>query len=324
MSKNHLYFVGVFTPYPILLLITILNMIDLTKKTWQWLAMLALALIWGSSFILMKKGLVAFSFTQMAAIRVFFGSLLLTPLIVKHFKKINKTNIKSIAVVGYAGVFFPAFLFALAQTNISSALSGMLNSSATLFALIVGILFYGNKPGRNQIIGVIIGFIGALALITGGDFSAIFGANSYALYVIIATIGYGINVNEVKFKLPNMNGLQITSLSFFMVGPVAGVILLFTDLNAAWQSPYFWQSLAAVLTLSALGSVLSLFIFNNLIQYTNALFASSVTYIIPFFAILWGISDGETVNIIQIIGIVIVLLGVYMVNRKQRVKKVPV
>jgi len=297
-------------------------MIDLNKKLWQWLAMLSLALIWGSSFILMKKGLVAFSFTQVAAIRVFFGFVLLVPLIYKHFGKINKANLKNISIVGYAGIFFPAFLFALAQTHISSALAGMLNSSATLFALIVGILFYKNKPTLNQVAGVIIGFIGALALITGGDFNAIFGTNSYALYVIIATIGYGINVNEVKFKLANMNGIQITSLSFLTVGPVAGVILLFTDLGAAWESPYFWQSLAAVLALSAFGSVLSLFMFNNLIRYTNALFASSVTYIIPFFAILWGISDGETVNLVQILGIIIVLMGVYMVNRRQRVKRV--
>lgn len=284
--------------------------------------MLALALIWGSSFILMKKGLVAFSFTQVAAIRVFFGFVLLLPVIYRHLGKINKANLKNISIVGYAGIFFPAFLFALAQTHITSALSGMLNSSATLFALIVGIIFYKNKPTLNQVVGVIIGFIGALALITGGDFSAIFGTNSYALYVIIATIGYGINVNEVKFKLPNMNGIQITSLSFLTVGPVAGVILLFTDLGAAWDSPYFWQSLGAVLALSAFGSVLSLFVFNNLIRYTNALFASSVTYIIPFFAILWGISDGETVNFVQILGIIIVLLGVYMVNRRQRVKRV--
>jgi drug/metabolite transporter (DMT)-like permease len=121
-----------------------------------------------------------------------------------------------------------------------------------------------------------------------------------------------------------MSGIQITALSFLMVGPVAGIVLLFTDLNAAWQSPYFWQSLSAVLALSAFGSVLSLFVFNNLIRYTNALFASSVTYIIPFFAILWGISDGETVNWVQILGIIIVLLGVYMVNRRQRVRKIAV
>jgi drug/metabolite transporter (DMT)-like permease len=292
-------------------------MFDLSKKLWQWVAMISLALVWGSSFILMKKGLVALSFTQVAAIRVFFGFALLIPVIIRHLNKVNKSNIKQIAIVGYAGIFFPAFLFALAQTHISSALSGMLNSSASLFALIVGILFYKNRPLPNQVFGVIVGFIGALALITGGDFSSIFGVNSYALYVLIATIGYGINVNEVKFRLPNMNGIQVTSLSFLLIGPPAGIILLFTDLSSAYQHPYFWQSLFAVLTLSAFGSVLSLFVFNNLIRHTSALFATSVTYIIPIFAILWGIFDGETINLIQVLGIAIVLLGVYLVNRRK-------
>jgi drug/metabolite transporter (DMT)-like permease len=293
-------------------------MFDLSKKLWQWLAMLFLALVWGSSFILMKKGLLAFSFTQVAGIRVFFGFILLIPVIIRHFSKVNKTNLKTIAVVGYAGIFFPAFLFALAQTHISSALSGMLNSTATLFALVLGIIFYKNRPLPNQIFGVIVGFVGALALITGGDFGAIFGVNSYALFVIIATIGYGINVNEVRFKLPSMNGIQVTALSFLLVGPIGGIILLFTDFTPAFESPFFWQSLLAVLTLSTLGSVLSLFVFNNLIRHTSALFATSVTYVIPFFAILWGLFDGETINAVQIGGIVIVLLGVYLVNIKKK------
>ena len=296
-------------------------MFDLTKKLWQWLAMLFLALVWGSSFILMKKGLVAFTFTQVAGIRVFFGFILLLPAIARHYRKVNRQNVGSIALVGYAGIFFPAFLFALAQTNISSALSGMLNSSATLFALIVGIVFYKNRPTSNQIVGVLIGFIGALALITGGDIKSIFGANSYALYVLIATIGYGINVNEVRFRLPNMNGIQVTTLSFLLVGPAAGIILIFTDFSVALQSDMFWPSLLAILGLSAFGSVISLFVFNNLIRHTSALFATSVTYIIPFFAIIWGLFDGETVNAVQIVGIAIVLLGVYLVNRKKRLSK---
>ncbi|HOP03179.1 MAG TPA: DMT family transporter [Tenuifilaceae bacterium] len=289
-------------------------MFDLSKKLWQWLAMLFLALIWGSSFILMKKGLLAFSFLQVAAIRVFFAFIVLIPVIVKHFSKLNKNNIKSIAIVGYAGIFFPAFLFALAQTHISSALSGMLNSTATLFTLVVGIVFYRNKPSANQYFGIIIGFLGALALITGGDFSSIFGVNAYALFIILATFGYGINANEVRFGLKNLNGIQITTLSFLLVGPTAGIILFTTDLSASFHSPYFTQSLLAVLALSTFGSVISLFVYNSLIHSTSALFATSVTYIIPIFAIIWGIFDGETINIIQFLGIIIVLIGVYLVN----------
>jgi drug/metabolite transporter (DMT)-like permease len=291
-------------------------MFDLSKKLWQWLAMLFLALIWGSSFILMKKGLMAFSFLQVAAIRVFFAFIILIPVIVKHFSKLNRSNIKSIAIVGYAGIFVPAFLFALAQTHIISAVSGMLNSSATLFTLVVGIVFYRNKPSANQYFGIIIGFIGALFLITGGDFSSVFGVNSYALFIIIATFGYGINANEVRFSLKSLNGIQVTTLSFLLVGPPAGIILFTTNLSESYQSPYFLQSLLAILALSTFGSVISLFVYNSLIHKTSALFATSVTYIIPIFAIIWGVFDGETINLIQFIGIVIVLFGVYLVNRK--------
>lgn len=279
--------------------------------------MLSLALVWGSSFILMKKSLMAFSFVQVAAIRVFFAFIVLIPVIVRHINVLNKKTLKSIAIVGYAGIFFPAFLFTLAQTHISSALSGMLNSFSTLFALIVGILFYRNKPRANQYFGIIIGLIGAFALITGGDISSIFGVNAYALFVLLATFGYGINANEVKFKLQKMNGIQITALSFLLIGPPAGIVLFSTDLKPAIESPHFWQSLAAVLTLSTFGSVISLFVYNNLIRHTSALFATSVTYIIPVFAILWGIFDEEVINPIQVAGIVIVLIGVYLVNRRK-------
>ena len=295
-------------------------MFDLSKKIWQWIALLVLAFVWGSSFILMKKGLLAFSFTQLAAFRVFFGFILLIPPIIKHFGKLNRDNIRTLSVVGYAGIFFPAFLFALAQTHIPSGLSGMLNSTTTLFTLLVGIVFYRNRPGAFQYFGVIIGFVGALALITGGDFSTLFGVNSYALFILLATLGYGINVNEVRFHLSNMNGIQVTTLSFLLVGPPAGIILFLTDLNAAWESPYFWQSFLAIAALSGFGSVLSLFLFNNLIRHTSTLFASSVTYIIPFFAILWGIFDDEIFNLVQIFGIAIVLLGVYLVNIKRNKK----
>ena len=292
-------------------------MFDLSKKRWQWLAMLFLALIWGSSFILMKKGLKAFTHTQVAAIRVFFAFIVLAPVYIRHIKVLTKKRVLSLGIVGYAGIFFPAFLFTLAQTNISSSLAGMLNSLSPLFALIIGVVFYKNRPLPNHYIGIVLGLVGALALITNGHFGSLSEINGYAFFVMIATLGYGINANEVRFNLPDLNGIQVTALAFLLVGPPAGIILFSTDLSAAWQSPWFWQSLLSTLTLSAFGSVISLFIYNNLIRHTSALFATSVTYIIPVFAILWGIFDGETISPIQVSGIAIVLLGVYLVNRKK-------
>lgn len=289
-------------------------MFDLSKKRWQWLSILFLALVWGSSFILMKKGLLAFSFVQVAAIRILVGFIVLIPLMLKHYKIVTHKNIWSIVLVGYAGIFIPAFLFTLAQTNISSSLAGMLNSTSPLFALVVGIFFYNSKPLKAQTAGIIIGFIGALTLVLNGNFSSIGNINVYALFIVLATFGYGINANEVKFKLTGISGIKVTALSFLFIGPVAGIVLAFTNLNAAYQSEHFYHSLMAVVTLSVFGSVISLFVYNSLIQHTSALFATSVTYVIPIFAILWGLFDGETVSLIQFAGMAIVLLGVYMVN----------
>lgn len=291
---------------------------DLSKKRWQWASMMLLALIWGSSFILMKKGLEAFTDVQVAAIRVFFSFLILIPVFLRHIRKLNKKNVLHLAIVGYAGVFFPAFLFTLSETQITSSLAGMLNSLAPLFALIVGILFYKSRPARNQYLGIVIGLIGAIGLVSEGRFDFLENVNLYALYVVIATFGYGINANEVKAKLKGMNGIEITSLAFMLVGPPAGIILFSTNLTTAYQSPHFWSSLAATLTLATFGSVLSLFIYNNLIRHTSALFATSVTYVIPVFAILWGIADGETITLFALVNITIVLLGVWLVNRKKQ------
>jgi drug/metabolite transporter (DMT)-like permease len=197
-------------------------------------------------------------------------------------------------------------------------LAGILNSASPLFALIVGIIFYHNRPLKTQTLGIVIGFIGAAMLILNGQFDSLRGINIYGLFVVLATFGYGINANEVRFRLHYLNGIQITTLSFLLIGPPAIFVLLSTNLSEAYNSEFFLGSLFAVMALSAFGSVVSLFVYNNLIHRTSALFATSVTYIIPIFAILWGIFDGELINPIQYIGMGVVLLGVYLVNRKNR------
>lgn len=291
---------------------------DLSKKHWQWITLLSLALIWGSSFILMKKGLRSFDYMQVAALRIFFSFLILLPTYFKNVKKINRKNIIHILIAGYAGIFFPAFLFTKAQTQISSSLAGMINSLAPFFALIMGVLIYKNKPGKNQYLGIFLGLAGAIGLISDGNIlESITNINGYALYVVIATIGYGINANEIRFKLKDLSGVEITSLAFLFVGPPAGIYLAFTDISPAFETPNWPLNLGFIFILGLFGSVISLFFFNSLVHYTSALFATSVTYIIPFFAIIWGLFDGENITIIQVISISMALLGVWLVNKKK-------
>ncbi len=265
----------------------------------------------------MKKGLLAYNNYQVAAFRVFFSFLLLLPFAIKHFKKITLKNIKSLLIVGFLGIAIPALLFTTAQTYIDSSLAGILNSLTPFFTLLVGIIFYKTKTRLLNIAGVLLGLAGAIGLIVN-DFADFVGSINWAASIILlATICYGININEIKAKLSHMNGVEITSLSLVFIGPLAGVYLLFSDYSTVAQHSEKWSSLMYIFLLAAFCSVLALVIFNNLIRFTTAVFASSVTYIIPIFAIIWGEFDGEQLGIGQFLWAILILVGVNLVNRKR-------
>lgn len=293
--------------------------IDLNKKTWQWATLIFLSLIWGSSFILMKKGLRSYSHDQVAAFRIFISFLAFLPFGIKHRKKVTKENIYSLIVVGLIGSTIPAFLFTKAQTNIDSGLAGVLNSITPLFTLIIGLIFYKSTAKPINAIGVFLGLIGALGLITYSTGNNIIGSfNYYGLFIVAATICYGINVNQVKYKIKGLSGMELTSLAFMFVGPFMGIYLLFTDFSLALSTNDYILNLGYIAILAIIGTVMALVIFNTLIQYTSALFGSSVTYVIPIFAIMWGLFDGEKISIIQFLWIGLILTGVYLVNKRKQ------
>jgi drug/metabolite transporter (DMT)-like permease len=294
--------------------------IDLKTKTWQWLTLLFLSFIWGSSFILMKKGLRSYSHDQVAAFRIFISFIAFLPWGLKNLKKVTKENIGSLLIVGFIGSTIPAFLFTKAQTQVDSALAGMLNSATPLFTLIIGLLFYKSSARLINALGILLGLIGAIGLITysSSEGNILDNINYYGFFIVIATICYGINVNQVKYKIKNLNGLELTSIAFMFVGPFAGVYLLFTDFSAITSNPNYLLDLGYIAILAVIGTVLALVIFNTLIQYTSALFGSSVTYVIPVFAIMWGIFDGEKIAIWQFLWIGLIFIGVYLVNKRKR------
>ena len=292
-----------------------LQKIELENKAWQWAILLFLSLIWGTSFILMKKGLESYSHSQVAAFRIFFSFIFMLPITIRNIKVISRDNILSLIIVGFIGFAIPAFLFTKAQTRIDSSLAGMLNSLTPLFTLIVGIIFYRSSARWVNIAGLIMGLIGAIGLMWNGDMNIFRGINAFALFIVVATICYGINVNEIKFKLVKLSSLEITSLAFLFTGPVAGIYLLFTDFTPVPETPDYLLNLAYIAILALFSSVIAVLIFNHLIKFTTTLFATSVTYIIPLFAIMWGIIDGESIRIIQLLWITVILLGVYLVNK---------
>lgn len=290
--------------------------VDLNKRVWQWIVLVALAFIWGTSFILMKKALRSFTYNQVAGFRVFISFIVLLPVAIKRLKKVHRRHIKSLLIVGFIGNAIPAFLFTKAQTQISSSLAGMLNTIVPFFTLIIGALIYRSYARFMQIVGIIVGLLGAAGLIFQDVSTLTIGNNLYAFFVVIATLCYAFNLNEIKFRLQELDGITITSIAFMFVGPVAGIYLLSTNLSHSFRTPDAFLNFGYAATLALFGSVIAVVGFNTLIKYTSPLFAASVTYIIPVFAILWGVFDGEIITIIDITCIAITLLGVYLVNRK--------
>ncbi|HSH52740.1 MAG TPA: DMT family transporter [Bacteroidales bacterium] len=297
--------------------------INFENKEWQWATLIFLSLIWGSSFILMKKGLRSFSHDQVAALRLFLSFIAFIPFGLKNLNKINKKNIVSLLVVGFIGSGAPAFLFTKAQTQVNSSMAGILNSLTPLFTLIIGLIFYKSTAKLINTLGIVLGLIGALGLILQSANGGVIvdQINYYGFFIIVATICYGINVNQVRYKIKGLNGLELTSLAFMFIGPLAGIYLLFSDLPNVLTSNDYLLNLGFIAILAVVGTVLALVIFNTLIQHTSAIFGSSVTYIIPVFAIMWGLFDGETLSILQFLWIALIIVGVYLVNKKDKAFK---
>jgi drug/metabolite transporter (DMT)-like permease len=286
------------------------------RKIWHWLILAALSVIWGTSYILMKKGLESFSTWQIASLRVMISSICLSPIAFRHLSKLNRENLLSIAIIGFCGSGIPAFLFPIAQTRIDSSLAGMLNSLSPVFTLVIGILFYRRQVIKSQIAGVFLGLIGAMGLLYGGSFTL----NYYGLFVVLATLLYGISTNEVS-KVKGINGLQITSLSFLILAPFAIVLFFSTDYHAPLETENWLRNLGLIAILSVFGSALALALFYLLIRDTSPVFASMVTYFIPIVASLWGLADNEPLTSSMLISVLVIFAGVYLINRPAFLRK---
>lgn len=292
---------------------------SLTKNhALSWLILIILMLTWGSSFILIKKGLTVFSSMQIGALRIGIAFLVLLPFAFSRLKKINKQQWKVLLLIS-AGNTAPAFLFPLAQRSLDSATAGVLNSLTPLFTLIIGLLFFQLKVKWFNILGVLIGLIGAIGLISnsgGASFSLNIG---YAAYIILATIFYALNGNLIKSFLKQLDSFSITIFIFFIFGLPALFYLFLgtTFIEQLNNDPRVWEGLAYISTLAIIGTAIALILFNHLIKINTVIFASSVTYLIPIVAFAWGFIDGEKFGISYVLWIMLILLGIFMVNAKR-------
>ena len=293
----------------------------MSKQTISWLLLLLLACIWGSSFILMKKGMFAedgtaiFSSEQVGSLRMLIAALALLPISIGKLKKLSWKNILPLAIVGFCGNFFPAFLFTYAETGISSGLAGMLNSFTPIFTIIIGFLFFKTKLTNKQIIGTVIGTLGIIALVLTGKTASLNGDWDHILAIVLATLLYAISLTTIKNKLSNFNSFEITSLAFLIIFPFSICGFFLTDTIQTFNSnPMAYQGIFYIIILSIVGTALAVVLFNRIIAFSSALFASSVTYFIPIVAVLIGFTFGETINLWQVLSMLIVLSGVIIAN----------
>lgn len=288
----------------------------------KWMLLALLAGIWGSSFILMKRGMFTlteepiFSSSQVGALRMLIASLVMLPFAIKFLLQLKKwENVKFLMVVGFCGNFIPAFLFTYAETGISSGYAGMLNSCTPIFTIIIGYLVFSNKLTFKQLLGVFIGTIGLVFLMLSGQDLSITGNYTHVLSIVLATLFYGISINTIKHKLSHLKALEISALSFTLLF-IPGLLAFFAfGVHHTIQSnENALEGLGYISILSVVGTALALVIYNRIIALSNPLFASSVTYFIPIVAVWIGLGFEEQIHINQILSMLVVLFGVFFAN----------
>ena len=296
------------------------------KNTLKWIYLFVLSIIWGSSFILIKKGLIGLTPVQLGSLRILFSALFLFSIGFKFVFKLNRSQWKWVAVSAFCGVFAPAYLFAYAETEIDSSVASILNSLVPLFTILIGFLVFKIRFKGNQLLGVIIGLIGALLLIFQGAQLNPDQNYYYALFVILASFLYATNANVIKSKLQEVSVMAMSVGNFVIMAiPALGILIYSGFFEAStFENPQVVNSLVYVAILGVVGTGITIMVFNRLIQISTPVFSTSVTYLIPIVGILWGVLDGEYFGMFHFLATAVILLGVYVVNyRRYRKKEIP-
>lgn len=282
----------------------------------KWILLIIMALIWGSSFILIKKGLIGLDPYQLGSLRMIFASLFLLAIGFRTLPKIPSDKWKFMALTATLGIFIPAYLFAIAETKIGSSITGVLNSLTPLNSLILGALVFGLSFRRIQIIGVTIGFIGSLMLVFTGNDTQTTANFDHVFLVFIATLCYALNVNIVKKYLSDISSLTIATGNSAVLLVPAVAILCGTGFFGVMHLPQVQYSVAFIVILGVFGTGVANLLFFRLIQISSTVFATSVTYLIPIVAFFWGLVDKEMLSPMQFVGACVILVGVYLSSKK--------
>lgn len=285
-----------------------------------WGLLIFLSVLWGSSFFLMKTGLLGLSPLQIAGLRLTVAALCLLPWAIAGLRKMDKKLIPIFFLTGLTGNLIPAFLFPKAEEVVPSAVAGILNALSPVWILVIALIIFQKKFAIHRIVGIAIGLGGAVLLVLAGKEGIDFTRNvQFSLLIVLATFCYGISANLISEYFSKSNPVTVTAFSLASVGIPAGIWLFtaggFVETVSAPTFP--WISFWSIFALGSLGTAFALVLFTRLLQLTDVVFSSSVTYLIPIVALVWGIIDGESIHWMQFLGLGIVISGVYLVNRKK-------
>jgi drug/metabolite transporter (DMT)-like permease len=273
-----------------------------------------LTLIWGSSFILIKEGLRSLSFWQLGSLRIVIAGLIMMIFVAFQWREVQFSDLKKAAISGLLGNFFPSFLFGLAVSGVSSSVAGILNTLTPVWVLLTSCFFWGfRRVKTGQVIGVVIGFLGAMLLIIQSQGSEI-SLNYYGLYAVLGTFCYGLNINYIKKNLSHISSLTLSSLCLSIVFWPALILMIFNDIPSIFQLENA-KSLFAVFLLAVFSTALGLVLFNKLIKMVSPVLASTVTYLMPIVSVFWGVYDGEALRFLDLLGVCFVFLGIFAIAR---------
>lgn len=283
----------------------------------KWVFLITLSIVWGSSFILMKKALLGLTPIQLGALRILISGIFIFLIGSRKLRSLDRKAWKWISISGILGTFFPAFLFALAITEIDSSIASILNSLTPLSTILLGFVIFRITFNRPQILGVLIGFLGTIMLIGAGAKLNPEQNYFYAGLVLIATVCYALNINIIKKYLQKVSALAIATGHFAVVMIPALVVLFTTGFfrSETLSDPDLIMPLLYVTILAVFGTALAKVMFNKMVQISTPVFASSVTYLIPVVALIWGIWDGESFGAMQALATTLIFLGVYLANK---------
>lgn len=286
----------------------------------KWIYLAILSLVWGSSFILIKKALIGLTPLQLGALRTLFAATFLLIIGFKSLQKIKKHEWKWITISAFLGTFFPAFLFAFAETEIDSAVASVLNSTTPIVTLLLGALVFSIGFSRNQLIGVLVGLLGSFLLIWVGAEVNPDQNYLYSGFVLIASLCYACNVNIIKRYLQDIPALSIAVGNFVILIIPSFVVLFFSEFfrQPFTTDPLILESLGYLAILAVVGTGIAKILFNKLVQISTPVFSTSVTYTIPIVALMWGVLDGETFTIFQLLAASLIVFGVYLSNKRKK------